>query len=179
LPRDGAIIFRDLVGKLDALNVECDKCGRRGQYRLARLIERYGIDAKLFDWAAEITADCPRKQTRNLIPPSLFSRSSGSRDAWPEPTCPLDADVVRFGLTKPIVRLIEAHSIPFATLPAAKALIDESHELHLGTYRDAASPPDVRVAIESADALGCGSPTPRRDASATALGRLANRSKRH
>jgi hypothetical protein len=27
--RDGAIIFRDLVGKLDVLNVECDKCGRR------------------------------------------------------------------------------------------------------------------------------------------------------
>ena len=46
MPRDGAIIFRDLVGKLDVLNVECDKCGRRGRYRLARLIERYGIDAR-------------------------------------------------------------------------------------------------------------------------------------
>jgi hypothetical protein len=30
------------------------------------LIERYGIDAKLFDWSDEITADCPRKQARNL-----------------------------------------------------------------------------------------------------------------
>jgi hypothetical protein len=30
MPRDGAIIFRDLVGKLDVLNVERDKCGRRG-----------------------------------------------------------------------------------------------------------------------------------------------------
>ena len=71
------------------------------------------------------------------------------------PAILLDADVARFGLTKPIVRLIEAHSIPFATLPAAKALIDESHELHLGTYRGAASPPEVRVAIESADCLLC------------------------
>ena len=26
MPRDGAIIFRDLVGKLEVLNVECDKC---------------------------------------------------------------------------------------------------------------------------------------------------------
>jgi indolepyruvate decarboxylase len=69
------------------------------------------------------------------------------------PAILLDADVDRFGLTKPIVRLIEAHSIPFATLPAAKALIDESHELHLGTYRGAASSPEVRVAIESADCL--------------------------
>jgi hypothetical protein len=27
MPRDGAIMFRDIVGKLDVLNVECDKCG--------------------------------------------------------------------------------------------------------------------------------------------------------
>jgi hypothetical protein len=47
MPRDGAIIFRDLVGKLEVLNVECDKCGRRGRYLIDRLIERcphtYGI----------------------------------------------------------------------------------------------------------------------------------------
>jgi hypothetical protein len=28
MPRDGAIIFRDIVGKLDVITVECDKCGR-------------------------------------------------------------------------------------------------------------------------------------------------------
>jgi hypothetical protein len=50
--------FRDLV--------ECDKCGRRGRYRPDRLIERYGIDAKLFDWKDEINADCPRKQAMDL-----------------------------------------------------------------------------------------------------------------
>jgi hypothetical protein len=66
IPRHGAIIFRDLVDKLDVLNVECDKCGRRGRYHLHRLIERYGIDAKLFDWSDEITADCPRKHSGNL-----------------------------------------------------------------------------------------------------------------
>ena len=47
---EGAIIFRDIVGKLDVLRVECDKCGRKGQYRVDHLIEQYGIDAKLFDW---------------------------------------------------------------------------------------------------------------------------------
>ena len=26
MPREGAIIFRDLVGKLDVLNIECEKC---------------------------------------------------------------------------------------------------------------------------------------------------------
>ena len=49
MPREGAIIFRELIGKLEVLDIECDKCGRRGRYHLHRLIERYGIDAKLFD----------------------------------------------------------------------------------------------------------------------------------
>jgi hypothetical protein len=31
MPRDGAIIFGDLVGKLDVLWIECAKCGRSGQ----------------------------------------------------------------------------------------------------------------------------------------------------
>ena len=48
MPRDGAITFRDIVGKLEALNLVCDKCGRRGRYRVDRLIDQYGIDAKLF-----------------------------------------------------------------------------------------------------------------------------------
>jgi hypothetical protein len=39
--------------------------GRRGGYHLYRLLECYGIDAKLFDWSDEIKADCPRKQARN------------------------------------------------------------------------------------------------------------------
>jgi len=65
MPRDGAIIFRDLVGELGVLRIEGPKCGRPGSYRLARLIAKYGIDAKLFDWMDEITADCPRKQARN------------------------------------------------------------------------------------------------------------------
>ena len=53
MPREGAIIFRDLVGKLDVLRSECYKCGRHGRYRLDRLIWRCGIDAKLFEWSDE------------------------------------------------------------------------------------------------------------------------------
>jgi hypothetical protein len=69
VPRDGAIIFRDLVGKLKMLRITCDKCGRHGQYRVDRLVAKYGIDAKLFDWSDEITADCARKIARNDYDP--------------------------------------------------------------------------------------------------------------
>jgi hypothetical protein len=37
MPRDGATIFGDLVGKLDVLVVACNKCGCVGSCRLQRL----------------------------------------------------------------------------------------------------------------------------------------------
>jgi hypothetical protein len=30
MPREGATIFSDLIGKPDVLRVSCDKCGRDG-----------------------------------------------------------------------------------------------------------------------------------------------------
>jgi hypothetical protein len=49
MPRDGAITFRDIVGKLTVLRITCDKWGPSGQYRVEWLIMHYGIDANLFD----------------------------------------------------------------------------------------------------------------------------------
>jgi hypothetical protein len=46
MPRDGAIIFRDLVRKRGGLRIECPKCQPGGRYRLDRLIEKYGIGAQ-------------------------------------------------------------------------------------------------------------------------------------
>ena len=42
MPRDGAIVFSDLIGKLDVLRVSCRKCERDGCYKLNRLVERRG-----------------------------------------------------------------------------------------------------------------------------------------
>ena len=50
MPRDGAIIFGDLIGKLDALEVACDTGGRKGCYALARLIEQRRRDASYRDY---------------------------------------------------------------------------------------------------------------------------------
>jgi hypothetical protein len=73
MPRDGAIIFGDLVGKLDPLRIECPKCGRSGRYRVADLIMRYGRDAKLFAFTDDVTASCARKSPS----PSGGCRGSG------------------------------------------------------------------------------------------------------
>ncbi len=69
MPRDRAIIFADLLGKLIVLRIECDKCGWSGSYRLAQLIARYGRNEKVFTWIDEITADCPRKQAQRESDP--------------------------------------------------------------------------------------------------------------
>ncbi|MGC1763206.1 MAG: hypothetical protein WA769_09695 [Pseudolabrys sp.] len=66
MPRDGATIFSDLIGKLDVLRVSCDKCGRDGCYGLGRLIEKRGRDSKLTDWLDELTAECPKKIARTM-----------------------------------------------------------------------------------------------------------------
>ena len=69
MPRDGAIKFSDLIGKLDLLRVICNKCGRDGCYGLHRLIEKRGRDAKLIDSLDELTAECPKKIARNMNDP--------------------------------------------------------------------------------------------------------------
>ena len=69
MPHDGAIIFSDLIGKLEMLRVTCAKCGRDGRYILARLIEKRGRDAKLIDWLDELTAECPKKIAHNMNDP--------------------------------------------------------------------------------------------------------------
>jgi hypothetical protein len=61
MPRDGAIIFRDLVSKLDVLDIEWDKSDRVGTDTTSIAGRTLRIHAKLFDWSEEITADCPRK----------------------------------------------------------------------------------------------------------------------
>jgi hypothetical protein len=65
MPRNGATIFSDLIGRLDAVQVSCDRCGRNGRYRLQSLIAELGGDASVVDWLSELTATCPIKQAQN------------------------------------------------------------------------------------------------------------------
>ena len=72
MPRDGAIIFADLIGRLDVLYVNCPKCSRAGRYRVQHLVEERGRNSELIDWLDEITADCPKKQAHNMFLPLHF-----------------------------------------------------------------------------------------------------------
>jgi hypothetical protein len=69
MPRDGTIIFGDLIGKLDVLYVHCAKCSRAGRYRVSDLIKARGRDVRIVDWLDEITGDCPKKLAHNMNDP--------------------------------------------------------------------------------------------------------------
>jgi hypothetical protein len=45
MPRDGSLVFGDLLGKLTTLVVVCDKCGRRGRYNVAGFLGHPQQDA--------------------------------------------------------------------------------------------------------------------------------------
>jgi hypothetical protein len=60
MPFDGTINY--LVGKLHILRVECPTCGRRGGYRVARLLEEFGPAYRLTDLLSTFTADCPQRE---------------------------------------------------------------------------------------------------------------------
>jgi hypothetical protein len=51
MPRDGAIIFADLIGKLDVLYVHCEKCGREseGQFTIIQTHTSGGVSGNLYD----------------------------------------------------------------------------------------------------------------------------------
>ena len=44
MPKSGSITLGDLAGRIELLRIECDKCGRKGQYRLMRLLRELGPD---------------------------------------------------------------------------------------------------------------------------------------
>jgi hypothetical protein len=50
------------VFRTETLSIECEPCGRRGRYNVARLIEKYS-DAKLPELRLVLGADCPKAKT--------------------------------------------------------------------------------------------------------------------
>lgn len=54
----GIITLQDVPREI--LDVRCSRCDRAGRYRVSRLAERFGHNARLPDVEATLDADCPR-----------------------------------------------------------------------------------------------------------------------
>ena len=60
--RDHAHTLSDF--RVPTLSIECEPCGRRGRYNVARLIEKYG-DMKLPE-LRHVLANCPKAQSFSI-----------------------------------------------------------------------------------------------------------------
>jgi hypothetical protein len=65
MPRD-ALTPADLLGRIDALTVECVKCERRGRYRVRTLVREIGFDGNIANWLFSLSADCPHSGSRAI-----------------------------------------------------------------------------------------------------------------
>jgi hypothetical protein len=66
MPREGSLTPADLLGRIQSITGECAKCDRRGRYLVRTLVREIGLDGKLTDWLARISADCPRRKAANV-----------------------------------------------------------------------------------------------------------------
>jgi hypothetical protein len=69
MARDGMTTFSDIAGKLEMLRVECEKCGRKGQYRVMRLMKELGPGATIWGFVETVTANCERWQRKDIRDP--------------------------------------------------------------------------------------------------------------
>jgi hypothetical protein len=62
----GAVLLGEVARRQEWLEVACDRCGRRGRYRTARLVARHGAGMGLPDLLAELSRDCPNRASASL-----------------------------------------------------------------------------------------------------------------
>ena len=55
------VTFDDIAGRLDALEIECGRCPRKGRYRVDKLIEKYGRMGNLSQWLSDLPGACPKR----------------------------------------------------------------------------------------------------------------------
>src|SRR6266702_2875780 len=76
MPRNGAHVFSDLVGKLDVLGVACARCSRTGRYRVDRLIAEHGREGQHPGLARRVEVDVP------AAPESSATRARRAAPTW-------------------------------------------------------------------------------------------------
>jgi hypothetical protein len=77
--RDHAHTLSDFC--VPTLSIECEACGRRGRYNVARRIEKYG-DAKLPE-LRHILANCPKAESQSIRDRCKVRYGADSRSSTP------------------------------------------------------------------------------------------------
>jgi hypothetical protein len=78
--RDHAHTLSDF--RTPTLSIECEACGRRGRYNVARLIEQYGHHVKLPD-LRHVLANCPKAKSHSIQDRCRVRYGEDSRSSTP------------------------------------------------------------------------------------------------
>ena len=57
---DALTRFGQFAGRIERLEVRCNRCDRRGSYNFARLVAQHGPGKAFAHFAEELAASCPR-----------------------------------------------------------------------------------------------------------------------
>ena len=77
--RDNAHTLSDFL--VPTLSIECEPCGRRGRYNVARLMEQYG-DMRLPE-LRHVLADCPKARSQSVYDQCKVVYGKDSRSSTP------------------------------------------------------------------------------------------------
>ena len=64
---DGIVTLGEIGKTLPMLRVVCDRCGREGRYRTAKLIAKYGAGASVAPFQDDLTRDCPKRNDPKIV----------------------------------------------------------------------------------------------------------------
>lgn len=70
-----------------------------------------------------------------------------------KPVVLIDMDAKRFNILNELLEIIERNKIPFAQLATGKALLNESNDLFVGTYKGKDSEEKVKDVVENSDLI--------------------------
>jgi hypothetical protein len=59
MPKRGAYLLKDHIGKVTAIRFACTHCLRAGQYRVDTLLAQHGGNISMPDLLRRVAADCP------------------------------------------------------------------------------------------------------------------------
>ena len=68
MPREGSVVLGDLAERsLERLQVDCERCHRRGGYSVEALIASRGAEAKLTDLLVDLAEDCLKRTPQSYL----------------------------------------------------------------------------------------------------------------
>ena len=62
----GSVTLGELVGRIDRLEIRCERCERHGRVRLARLTAEHGAETSLVELATRLEAGCANAKAADL-----------------------------------------------------------------------------------------------------------------